>query len=34
MNEDIIIYPSGDFSNKIMCLMAAIDLQLKTKKKY
>ena len=32
MNEDIIIYPSGDFSNKIMCLMAAIDLQLKTKK--
>ena len=32
MSEDIIIYPNGDFSNKIVCLMAAIDLQLKTKK--
>lgn len=33
MSEDIIIYPWGDFSNKLVCLMAAIDLQLKTKKK-
>ena len=33
MSEDIIIYPYGDFANKLMSLMAAIDLQLRTKKK-
>ena len=32
MSEDIIIYPYGDFANKLMSLMAAIDLQLRTKK--
>lgn len=33
MNKDIIIFPKGDFSNKLICLMGAIDLQLRTKKK-
>ena len=33
MNRDIIIFPKGDFSNKLICLMGAIDLQLRTKKK-
>ena len=32
MNENIIIYPNGDFYNKIKCLMAAINLILNTKK--
>jgi predicted O-methyltransferase YrrM len=33
MNKDIIIFPKGDFSNKLISLMASIDLQLRTKKK-
>ena len=32
-NSDIIIFPDGDFSIKLLNLMASIDLQLKTKKK-
>ena len=33
MDKDIIIFPNGDFSNKLISLMGAIDLQLRTKKK-
>ena len=33
MDKDIIIFPNGDFSNKLVSLMGAIDLQLRTKKK-
>lgn len=33
MNKDIIIFPNGDFANKLISLMGAIDLQLRTKKK-
>ena len=33
MDKDIIIFPNGDFANKLISLMGAIDLQLRTKKK-
>lgn len=33
MNDDIIILPYGNFGNKLISLMGAIDLQIRTKKK-
>lgn len=32
MSEDIIIFPNGDAGNKLLSLMAALDLQLRIKK--
>ena len=33
MNHDIIIYPQGALGNKLIGLMASIDLQIRSKKK-
>ena len=33
MLNNIIIFPTGDFGSKLMSLMGAIDLEIKTNKK-